>query len=403
MGQRSVLPAAIALLFFASTATSQVYDVTKYGASGGGSSDISQALVSAWKEACASTNASKVKITVPAGTYVLREVVLGGPCKAAIEVQVDGTLKAPADPAQMKTDGWVTFQNVDQFTLSGHGTFDGQGKTAWTKNICSKTKECANLPINIRFNFVTNAIVQDITSLDSKQFHVNVLGCKNFTLQHVTITAPGNSPNTDGIHIGRSTGVNIIDTGIKTGDDCISIGDGSEQIHINGVTCGPGHGISVGSLGRYPGEQPVSGIFVKNSTITGTMNGVRIKTWPASPAGTAMDMHFEDITLDNVGNPILIDQKYCPWNQCTAQVPSLIKISNVSFRRIRGTSSTQVAVKLDCSPRYPCDKVEISDIDIAYHGAEGPATSLCTNVKPVISGKQNPAICANATGSSQAQ
>lgn len=69
----------------------------------------------------------------------------------------------------------------------------------------------------MRFNSVTNGIVRDITSLDSKQFHVNVLNCKNLTFQHVTITAPGDSPNTDGIHIGRSTGINIIDTGIKTG------------------------------------------------------------------------------------------------------------------------------------------------------------------------------------------
>lgn len=401
MEKRSILLAAIALLLFASTAKSQIFDVTKYGASGGGSSDISQALTSAWKEACASTSSSKV--VVPAGTYLLGEVALAGPCKGQIEVQVDGTLKAPADPAQIKSDGWVTFRNVDLFTLSGHGTFDGQGKVAWTKNTCSKTKDCGVLPINIRFDFVTNSIVKDITTLDSKQFHMNVLGCKNITFQHVTVTAPGDSPNTDGIHIGRSNLVKIIDTTIQTGDDCVSIGDGSQQININGVNCGPGHGISVGSLGRYPNEQPVSGIFVKNCTITGAMNGVRIKTWPASPAGSASDMHFEDITLDNVGNPIIIDQGYCPWNQCTAQVPSQIKISNVSFRRIQGTSSTQVAVKLACSSRFPCDQVEISDIDITYNGAGGPATSSCVNVKPIISGKQNPALCANGAGNSVSQ
>lgn len=42
MGKRSILPAAIALLFLTSTGKSQVYDVRKYGASGGGSSDITQ-------------------------------------------------------------------------------------------------------------------------------------------------------------------------------------------------------------------------------------------------------------------------------------------------------------------------------------------------------------------------
>jgi galacturan 1,4-alpha-galacturonidase len=157
--------------------------------------------------------------------------------------------------------------------------------------------------------------------LDSKQFHINVLGCKNVTFQHVTIIAPETSPNTDGIHIGCSTGIHIINSNIGTGDDCVSLGDGSRDITVEKVTCGPGHGISIGSLGKYPGEEPVSGVKVIGCTLTNTMTGVRIKTWPDSHAGTATDMHFEDIIMNNVGNPIIIDQVYCPWNQCKAQVP----------------------------------------------------------------------------------
>lgn len=79
---------------------------------------------------------------------------------------------------------------------------------------------------NIRFDFITNSLVENIVSLDSKQFHINVLGCEHLTFSTVKIIAPGTSANTDEIHIGRATNIIITNTLIQTGDDCISIGVG---------------------------------------------------------------------------------------------------------------------------------------------------------------------------------
>ncbi|KAF5949370.1 hypothetical protein HYC85_011363 [Camellia sinensis] len=393
----SAISVLLLLLAQAIETQAAIFDVTKYGANPG--RDISQALLSAWKEACAATSAGKVLI--PKGTFPLNEVKIEGPCKAPVEIQLDGTLNAPAQLGIIKGDSWLTIEHIDHLTISGSGTFDGQGAAAWAQNDCGKNPNCKAIPMNLRFNFITNSIVRDVTSKDSKNFHVNVLGCKNFTFQHFTISAPGTSINTDGIHIGDSIGINILDTSIQTGDDCVSIGDGSQQVTVERVTCGPGHGISIGSLGKYPNEDPVVGINVKNCTLSNTMNGVRVKTWPSSPApGIASDMHFEDITMNNVGNPIIIDQEYCPYNQCQLKVPSKVKISNVSFKNIRGSSSTQLAVKLVCSKSTPCENVEISNIDLTYTGKEGPATSLCTNIQPKLSGTHNPPICANSAQAS---
>ncbi|KAI4370434.1 hypothetical protein MLD38_018788 [Melastoma candidum] len=75
---------------------------------------------------------------------------------------------------------------------------------------------------NLEFSSITNGIVEDIASLNSKLFHIEL----------------------------------IKDIDIKIGDDCISFGDGSQQVYVSGVTCGPGHGISVGSLGKFQGPFP---------------------------------------------------------------------------------------------------------------------------------------------------
>ncbi|KAM4119937.1 hypothetical protein ACJW30_03G096900 [Castanea mollissima] len=352
-----------------------------------------QALTKAWKAACAVAGS---KVVISTSVYKLGLVTLLGPCKGAIEFNLQGTLQAPSDVASFNgKDGWVAFERIDGLIVLGGGVFDGKGQQAWQKNECNKDKNCNVLPINIRFDYVTNSKVQDITSKDSKFFHINLLECKNLQFQHVTITAPANSPNTDGIHVGRSSQITITNADIGTGDDCISIGDGTQDVTVNQVTCGPGHGISIGSLGRYQNEEPVSGIRVTGATLSNTDNGVRIKTWPSSPSGVASDIHFEDVVMNNVANPIIIDQNYCPNNQCSNQSPSKVKISNVSFKKIRGTSSTKEAVNLLCSKSVPCQQVVLSDIDLAYKGGGGSATSTCANVQPAISGKQNPPACTN--------
>ncbi|KAF7806934.1 polygalacturonase-like [Senna tora] len=357
-----------------------IFDIRKYGASP--NRDITQALKNAWKDACASTRAAK--ILFPAITYKLAQVDLRGPCKAPIEVQVNGELRAPANPDKLDGNAqWVKFTYINFFTLSGGGIFDGQGPTAWKQNDCGKNKNCKKLSMNFGFGFLNNSIVRDITSKDSKNFHVNVLGCNNMTFVNFKITAPATSLNTDGIHIGRSSDIKVISSSIATGDDCISLGDGSRHINIFNVTCGPGHGISVGSLGKYTNEDPVEGLIVRNCTFKNTDNGVRIKTWPGTPGATTVsDLHYEDITMVNVRNPILIEQDYCPYNQCSRQTPSKVKISKVTFKKIKGTSASPIGVTLVCSSGVPCERTQLSDIDLTFNGA--PTTAKCVNVRPII-------------------
>ncbi|KAM1216459.1 hypothetical protein ACFX2I_012699 [Malus domestica] len=284
-------------------------------------------------------------------------------------------------------------------TVSGGESFDGQGAFAWSQNNCSKSKHCFG-SANLRFDFVTNSTIQDVTSLNSKNFQVHVYGCNNVTFQHVHVTAPGDNKNTDGIHIGKSTGINITHTYIGTGDDCVSIGDGNNQIAVTNVTCGSGHGISIGSLGRYDNEESLAGIIVKNCTLTNTQNGVRIKTWPNSPVATAAsDIHFEDIIMVNITiqQPYCHRPTYCPYKKCDNLPPSEVKINDVIFKNIKGSSATALSLKIVCSSGSPCENVELADVVLTYSGAKGTLTSQCSNVKPTISGLTRALTCATSS------
>lgn len=184
----------------------------------------------------------------------------------------------------------------------------------------------------MKFDFITNSKVHNLRSMDSKNNHFMLFGCSKMNITNIRISAPGDSPNTDGIKIGNSDLIDITNSIIGTGDDCISMLSGSKNIYISNVVCGPGHGISIGSLGKYEKEKDVMGITVKNCTFKNTTDGVRIKTWATPSIGNAYNIYYEDIFMDGVENPIIIDQQYCPVPPCNQQVR--IQFFFLSFKEI---------------------------------------------------------------------
>lgn len=62
----------------------------------------------------------------------------------------------------------------------------------------------------------------------------------------------------------------------------MSIENGTHDLHATRVVCGPGHGISIGSLGDDNSRAEVSGIYIDTVQLYGTTNGARIKTWQVS-------------------------------------------------------------------------------------------------------------------------
>ncbi|KAG5251857.1 Exopolygalacturonase precursor family protein [Salix suchowensis] len=365
-----------------------VFDVTQHGAKADDQTDNAEAFIQTWRAACDS--GVPAKLVIPVGTFLTGPVVFQGPCKSTepIVFEVQGKVKATSDLSEYSSGQWILFEIINGLTLNGGGAFDGQGGAVWKYNDCHQNKQCQPLPSSIKLSKVHNSDIHGISSFDSKYFHMHVTDCSNIWVHDVNLTAPANSPNTDGIHISNSDGVNVTSSQIGTGDDCISIGQGSTNVLISQVFCGPGHGISVGSLGKYNNEEDVNGILVTNCTLHNTTNGLRIKTYAASQPSQALNITFKDITMDSVKNPIIIDQKY----GSRQSEPSRVKISNVHYQNIKGTSTSDVAVSFLCSSLVPCEAVELVDIDLAYIGLKNMTLSgSCLNAKVTSGGTQNPA------------
>ncbi|CAI8608292.1 unnamed protein product [Vicia faba] len=315
--------------------TNDVYNVMQYGAIGDGKSDDTQAFSKAWSSVCASSGMST--LVIPSGkSFMVTGVNFSGPCNAKITIQMEGRIVAPSKENWKGGANLITMEYLNELIVdgNGHGEVYGNGGTWWNCPTCFR-------PGVLFFHACNGLNVRNLKITHSPQIHVYVMQCNGATFTHVSINSPATSPNTDGFGISYSTNILIQDSDIKSGDDCIAINGGSTFINATRVTCGPGHRISVGSLGRNKTTDKVSDIHVRNCTFTGTTNGARIKT-------------VEDAS---------------------------VSVSFVTYRGFTGTSATDVAISLDCSSSG-CYGIVLEE----------------NNIVSAQPGKKTSAFCRNAHG-----
>ncbi|XP_073116247.1 polygalacturonase-like [Elaeis guineensis] len=374
------------ILFICSfTSAMAAYNIADFGAKPDGQTDSAKPLLNAWAAACGSNEPAT--IIVPTGRFLLSQALFQGPCKNSnIRIFISGTIVAPSGYGS--NTAWIAFNYVQGLSIFG-GTLDGQGQSFWACKLAGQS--CPNGATGLSIAESKNILISGLTMMNSELFHISIFGSSGVTVQGAKITAPENSPNTDGIHIQKSSFITISGSSIQTGDDCISMGEGATNVWIERIKCGPGHGISIGSLGGTPQEDGVQNITVKSVVFTGTQNGVRIKTWGKPYTGFVKGVRFQHVTMQNVQNPVVIDQNYCPDNKNCPGQSSGIQISEVTFSDIHGSSATQVAVKFDCSPSNPCSGIVLQNINLNY--LNNQAQSYCRNVHGSTSGFVIPPSC----------
>ncbi|CAK7357352.1 unnamed protein product [Dovyalis caffra] len=355
-------------------------NVDSFGAVGDGISDDTQAFVKAWDTACTTP---KSVLLVPSGRrYLVNATRFTGPCEDRLVIQIDGTIVAPDEPENWDPRfgrQWLDFSKLNGVLFQGNGVIDGSGRK-WWESSCkkNKTNPCRGAPTALTIDSSSAVKVTGLTIKNSQQMHFAISKSASVRISKVSVSAPGDSPNTDGIHITASTNVVLEDCKIGTGDDCVSIVSGSSGIKMKRLYCGPGHGISIGSLGKDNSTGIVTKVVLDTAFIRDASNGVRIKTWQGGN-GYVRGVRFENVRMENVDNPIIIDQFYCDSPKSCQNQTSAVKISEIMYRNISGTTNSAKAMKFACSDTVPCSNIVLSNINLEKE--DGTAETYCNSAE----------------------
>jgi polygalacturonase len=206
--------------------------------------------------------------------------------------------------------------------VMGLGSIDGRGgamilgtNVTWWQ-LAQRAKlldRYQKVPGLIELSHVRDFTLYRITLWDSPAHHVVVHDSDGFTAWGVKVMTPATARNTDGINPVSSTNVTIAHCYIHAGDDNVAISSrpGAPASHISILDDHfyTGHGMSIGS-GTGGG---VSDVLVRNLSIDGAQNGIRIKSDP-SRGGLVHAIRYENVCIRNVTNPIVLTPHYTDFS-----------------------------------------------------------------------------------------
>ncbi|KAL2797471.1 pectin lyase fold/virulence factor [Aspergillus keveii] len=305
-----------------------------------------------------------------------------------VEVQLDGELKFTDDvPYWQENHFYYDFQKSITFwrwggrdiRIFGKGLLNGNGQRWYNEFAGQEILDPNNTyyrPILFVAENATRLSVEGITELNSPCWTNFFVNSKDISFDDVYINAfstnaSAEPKNTDGFDSLNVNGLSVTNTRIDIGDDCFSPKPNTSNIFVQNLWCNNTHGVSMGSIGQYPGVLDIiEHAYIENVTLLNGENGARLKAWAGEGVGYGRinNITYKNIRVENTDYPIVLDQCYfnIPSEECAAY-PSQVNVTNIVFENVYGTSSGaegDVVAELICSPNAVCEGIQLKDINI---------------------------------------
>jgi len=298
----------------------RTFAITDFGAKPDDAADATAAFT---KAIAAVHAAGGGHLVVPAGIYHVGALELCGKLDLRLEKGARLLFSQNPDVYRVGATGrkfrpLVHAANVEDLAITGEGALDGQGAPWWVEE--RKFKDAARArgdaneeigrPRLLVIEKSKRVLLDGITLANSPQFHCAPTRCEDFTARNVTVRAPADAPNTDGIDPSASRRVLITGCTFDTGDDCIAIKSGdadfpSADILVENCVFKRGHGMSVGS----ETNGGLKNLTVRDCTFDGTDAGVRLKS-ARGKGGLVENCTYENLTMRGVAVAIYITSYY---------------------------------------------------------------------------------------------
>ena len=128
----------------------------------------------------------------------------------------------------------------------------------------------------------------------------------------------------------------------------------------------------------------IRNVTVANVSLANGLNGVRIKAYP-NGSGAIYDIHYRDVAIHNVRNPIIVDGFYCPPTQRPYPCPpgqTAVHIHDVELLRVGGDAHRGSAGYFSCDPSAPCENITLTDVRFqAAPGQPSPVRFNCSHAR----------------------
>lgn len=372
----------------------RTFSLKDYGPAGNGITPDTEVFHRAIN-ACASAGGGT--LVVPAGRYLTGPLDLCSNLNLRLEAGAvilfvqDFTAYAVEN---QKPRPLLQAANCRDVMISGAGTIDGQGQPWWEKQRKFKAEAPARgdqsdaeipRPRLVVFEQCARVRVEGVTLTNSPSFHLVPVQCEDVTIDGVTILAPADSPNTDGIDPSVSHRVLITRCRIDVGDDCIALKAGRRDagpctdVTVTDCTFLHGHGLSIGS----ETTEGVRNLIVSHCTFDGTNMGIRLKS-ERGRGGMVENLSYSDITMKNVGQAIVITSYYHGLPKpkeadARAAVTGTTPFwRNIRIRNVTAVDGTKDAGLIIGLPEMPAQDITLENVSIT-----APAGLRMRNVRNV--------------------